>query len=280
MHKLRTFITFLAIVVLAFGAIHLFGSKHSLIGGKATAHAAPAIKPIDSTTLANAVQGVINNNANLDISVSATDLQTGKSYHYGETAAFAGASIGKLVTAALFLHQTETGDATLTQQINGANAQNELQQLIVNSDNDAWVAFNDVLGHDALDSYAHGLGMNSYDSANDTMTSDDVALLLQKLDKGQLLNASNTKLLLSYLQQANMRDYIVASAPSGATVYHKVGYLDDRLHDAAIIQKGGRSIVLVIFSKTGDDSNYDFTAGAQLFGQLTKAADALFFPGS
>jgi hypothetical protein len=59
-------------------------------------------------------------------------------------------------------------------------------------------------------------------------------------------------------------------------VYHKVGYLADRLHDAAIIKRGDRSYVLVIFSKAS--GNYNFTRGASLFGSITESTLKVFFP--
>jgi beta-lactamase class A len=78
------------------------------------------------------------------------------------------------------------------------------------------------------------------------------------------------------MAQANYRDYIVAAIPSDVTVYHKVGILDDHLHDAAIIKKGSRSYVLVIFSKD-NSGGYDYNRGAQLFGAITGKSLLAFF---
>jgi beta-lactamase class A len=107
------------------------------------------------------------------------------------------------------------------------------------------------------------------------MTSDDVALLLQKLAGKKLLTHDNTALLLGYMQRATMRDFILAGTPNGATAYHKTGYLSDRLHDVAIISKGDRSFVLAIFSKTS--GSYNFGKGASLFKEITSKASESFF---
>jgi beta-lactamase class A len=77
------------------------------------------------------------------------------------------------------------------------------------------------------------------------------------------------------MQQADMRNYIVAAIPSGTDVYHKVGYLADRLHDAAIIKRGDRSYVLVIFSKSS--GAYDYYRGSQVFGEITETSLQAFF---
>jgi len=90
------------------------------------------------------------------------------------------------------------------------------------------------------------------------MTSSDQALLLSKLYKQELLNESNTRLLLSFMQNTNNEDMIPVVKPNGSTLYHKYGQLDDRLHDSAIVVYKNRPIVLVIYTKGGasDGSNY------------------------
>lgn len=210
------------------------------------------------------------------MSVSVTDLQTGKSYHWGETASYMAASIGKLVTATAFLHKVELGKASLDDMVGGLEAKSQLSKLIIESDNPAWTALNDEVTHEGLQTYARAHGMSGYTADNNSMTSDDIALLLTKLASQKLLDREHTTFLLSLMKQASMRSYIVAAVPDGTDVYHKVGYLQDRLHDAAIIKRGDRSYVLVIFSKAG--GNYSFSRGATLFGSLTEATLKAFFP--
>lgn len=230
---------------------------------------------LDENALRNAVQPIVHANARLSLSVSIADLQSDKMYHYGENVTYTAASIAKLLTASLYLHQVETGKATLDQKIAGSTARTQLEKLIVDSDNTTWHALNGLLTHPTLQEYARSLGINSYNAEANTIASDDIALLLAKLASGKLLNNANTKLLLGYLQRANMRAYIVAGVPDGVSVYHKTGYLSDRFHDGAIIQKGDRAFVLVIFSKTA--GSYDFPKGADVFKSLTREASAVFF---
>ncbi len=230
---------------------------------------------VDENALRSAVQTILNANGRLSLSVSIVDLQTSKAYHFGEDDTYTAASIAKLLTASLYLQQVETGKVTLDQKIGGTAARTQLEKLIVDSDNVAWHVLNDTLTHPALQEYARSIGINSYNAEGNIIASGDIALLLSKLAGGKLLNNANTKLLLGYLQRASMRAYIVSGVPEGATVYHKTGYLSDRFHDGAIIQKGDRSFVLVIFSKTV--GSYDFSKGASVFKSLTSETSKVFF---
>jgi hypothetical protein len=75
-----------------------------------------------------------------------------------------------------------------------------------------------------------------------------------------------------------MKRYLVAGSPTPETTYHKVGYLSDRLHDAAIIKKGDRSFVLVVFSKAS--GTYDFSRGASFFSDIASSTSIIFFGSS
>ncbi len=225
---------------------------------------------IDRAGLDRAVEEVIDANPRLDIGVAIIDLQTHQTYHYGETASFDGASIGKLITATALLHKVEMNKLYLNDRIGDKTVEELLKAMIVDSDNDAWTKLNTNLTKPELNRYAHMLGLESYMAEDNTLTADNIALLIAKFAEQKLLNAEHNSLLLSLMKDADMRNFIVKAVPDGVNVYHKGGYLDDRLHDAAIIQKGDRSYVLVVFSKslTG---KYDYIKGSQVFGAITKA---------
>lgn len=193
---------------------------------------------------------------------------------YGTAAAYDGASTGKLLTAADYLHHVQTGSASLQQYIDGQRAQDLLEKMIVNSDDIAWLSLNNYLGHDDLSRYAAALGFAQYDVATNTFPAEDIAVLLQKLYSGQLLPTSQRELLLTYMGRANYRDYIVAAVPAGDTVYHKVGMDADDVHDAAIIQSGRHWLVLVIF--TNGHGTYNWDHRAQLMQTITKQAIAAY----
>jgi len=250
-------------------------SSSSSSSGNTEAESQASKYPVNSTALED-IQEVINKYSNtMDISVAVTDLQTGKSYHYGDTASFTAASVGKLVTVATFLHEVDNGSATLDQSVGGTTAKEEIRAMLVDSDNTAWHNMEVAVTLDAQQAYAETIGLTSYSATENTMSSDDVAKLLTKLAEGKLFADQYTQLMLGYMQQANYRGYIVAAIPDGVTVYHKVGLLEDRVHDAAIIKKGDRSYALVVFSKTS--GAYDFSKAAPLFSSITKDTLQAFF---
>lgn len=231
---------------------------------------------IDRAGLDNAVQEIIDANPRLDIGVAIADLQTRQTYQYGETASFDGASIGKLITATALLHKVEVGNLSLNDRIGDKTVRDLLTAMIVDSDNDAWVKLNTNLGKPELNRFAHMLGLTSYTAEKNTLTAADIALLLAKFAGQKLLDPEHNDLLLSLMHDADMRGFIVKAAPGGVNVYHKGGYLDDRLHDAAIIQKDDRAYVLVIFSKSLN-GKYDYSKGSEVFGKITKATLKTFF---
>lgn len=231
---------------------------------------------VDEAALSSTMSSILKTNSDLDTSISMTDLQTNKSYHWGDDAAYTAASVAKLVTAATYLHQVDKGQASLDDEIDGDTSRDLLTKLIEDSDNDAWATLDDNIGKTNLQSYAESVGLTGYSANDNTMTSNDITLLVSKLYQNKLLSPDNSKLLLGLMQKANMRDYIVAAVPDGTTVYHKVGYLDDRLNEAAIISKNGRAYALTIFSKASD--TYDFDRGSQLFGKITKTSLSTFMP--
>src|SRR5690606_3435621 len=103
------------------------------------------------------------------------------------------------------------------------------------SDNNSWAVLNQAVTSQGLESFARSIGITSYRYNGNTVTTTDMALLLQKLYKGQLLNREHTKLLYEAMQNTNNETMIPVVTPKGAQLYHKYGQLEDRLHDVAII---------------------------------------------
>ena len=220
--------------------------------------------------LANSVARVLAANPDITFSVSAIDLSSNSYQNFGSSDPMEAASVAKLITAALYLHQVEIGRASLNDNLGDNTAGYELQQLIQQSDDTTWAMFNDELGHDALINYAQTNGWTSYDPDANTIDTADVAKLLQKLYQGKLLNPQHTKVLLSYMQNTNYEDLITPAVPSGDTIYHKVGLIDDDVNDAAIITNGRSSFMLVIF--TDGHGAQDWDARALDMQQIAKAA--------
>lgn len=238
----------------------------------------PAPKQLDHTAFSNEVESVVAEYKSVDIGVSWIDIKTGDSHDYGVQDPFVAASTAKLLTAIAFLHDVENGTNSLDDTVGSRSAKAALEAMIVKSDNDAWHDFNNtVMSHEELAEYANKIGFSSYDPDKNTITPGSLAKLLSNFYQKRLVDEDHTNLLLSYMKQAYEAQvqYIPNLAPEGTTVYHKPGYLKDRMHDAAIIDNGDRPYVLVIFTKSRTGV-YDPTIGADIFTRIAKASFTSF----
>jgi beta-lactamase class A len=147
--------------------------------------------------------------------------------------------------------------------------------MIVISDDNAWEALNTKLGYDNLQAYAATLGITDYQAYNNVLSSGDVAIVLQKLWDGELLNSAHTQQLLGYMKQANYRQYIVPAIPADDTIYHKIGLYQDNVHDAAIITHGSQAFAIVIY--TNGNGVYNWPGRATIMQDITKAALKAYF---
>lgn len=230
------------------------------------------VKPLDHSVMANEINAVISKYPRMDIGVSWVDIKTGETGDYGVQVPFVAASTAKLLTATAFLHEVESGNAKLTDQVGSRTAQAALEAMIVKSDNAAWHDFNNsVMSHEELAAYAQKIGFTDYDPERNTVTPANLAKLLANFYQKRLLNDEHTNLLLSYMQRAELVPYISDVAPAGVKVYHKPGYLTDRVHDATIIDDGDRPYVLVVFTKSRTGT-YNTTAGVDVFTRIAKSS--------
>ena len=272
-HRTRRFLL-IAVLLAGIGG-HLVWSAHvsAEMSSRQAQIAAAALTAQKAQKLNDQIAALLLANPGITLSIS-TISQVNGLQHYGSSAPFDGASVGKLLTAADFLHHVESHTASLQQIIAGQTAEALLQQMIVNSDDAAWTSLNDFLTHTDLGRFADSQGIRGYDPDTNTFDSNDIALLLEKLYDRQLLNAADRSLLLSYMAQANYRIFIVAGTPTGDTVYHKVGEDDDDVHDAAIITNGQHYVILVIF--TDGNGVYDWGARAQLMQTVAREVSAAY----
>lgn len=280
--KLKRRVTLVSLIALAIlvglAVVTLWPTPKSHSSGAAQPAATSSKKPppIDQSTLAAQVNQTIKASP-LEVGVSIIDLTNNRRYDYGlGDTEYIAASTTKVLSASLYLHDVEAGRYTLSQPLGTSTAQDEMERMIVISDDTAWLDFNTLLGHPALQAYARSLGMNSYDPTNNLITSDDLALLLADLYQGKLLNQQHTNLLLGYMAKADYTQYIGGVIPKGVKFYHKIGFLDDRVMDAAIIDNGKHPYVLVIFTKDPSGNSYNQTAGLQVFHQITTATLSAF----
>lgn len=279
--RVPAFLVLAAVLLGVFFIVDIPLGKNGNVQGAQTheVEAAPKpepVKQLNFTTMNAAIDSEIGKYPYMDIGVAVVDIKTGDSQTYGVENPFVAASTAKLLTAIAFLHDVEEGTATLSQQVGARSAEEALQAMIIDSDNAAWNDFNNsVMSHAQLAAFATKIGLEQYNPDTNTITPASVAKLLSNLYQNKLLNKEHTDLLLSYMQQAKEVEFITNAVPSGVKVYHKPGYLTDRIHDATIIDDGNRPYVLVIFSKSRS-TGYNAVQGEALFKQVTLATTATF----
>jgi beta-lactamase class A len=218
---------------------------------------------------------IIGRASGFRVGVAVVDTAGGAVRTFGDTAAFAAASTAKLITAAAYLKLVEAGEARRDETLGNYTAEFQLKSMINSSNNDSWLLLMDRLGYQQLIQYAASIGV-AYDPEDNRLTPGEVALVLTKLFTGKLLNPSNTAQLLAYMQDTNNEELIPAASGPGITVYHKYGQLGGNLHDAALLEHGGTTYALVIFTEGADSA--DEAERTEMIHDLTRAVVGTLFP--
>jgi len=144
-----------------------------------------------------------------------------------------------------------------------------LELMIVHSDNTAAEMLIQQLGYDYLrDTFARfglqetqihpeGFKLSPRYVASDNMTSPrDMALLLEKIYRGDLVSRTASEQMLDILKHQKLRDRLPRYMPKGFQIAHKTGLLRKACHDVGIVfsPKGDYMICVL----TGQDVNYKY----------------------
>lgn len=199
---------------------------------------------------------------------------TGDQFTVGADQSYDAASLGKLITAAAYLHGVDSGSVQLEKQLQGETAAYWLDKMVKNSNDQAWNILNMYLTHSLLSKYATSIGLTSYDADTNSISAKDIATLLTRLQNGKLLSQPSTKRLIGAMTSANYRQYILPAVSRGDSVYHKVGFDGDTLNDAAVINRNGKWVVLVIL--TDGNGTYHLDDRAKLMQNITKLVSSAY----
>ena len=228
----------------------------------------PKKKVVDTSDLKASLEQ-ISKQYPYNTGVAVIDLNSGTLVQSGDDYPYVAASTTKLLTAVLYLEDVEQGKVSLSKNIGGKTAQEQLRLMINRSDNPAWHQINTYLSIASLQAFATEQGLTSYDARKNTMTTKDMAILLAKIHNREILNDQHTELLYSWMQNTSEERFIPAAVPAGVKMYHKAGYLNDRVHDVAIVDNGTAPFVIVIYSKSYNNTAYSYLTGQKLFNQIT-----------
>jgi beta-lactamase class A len=142
-----------------------------------------------------------------------------------------------------------------------------LERMIVRSSNLATNALIALVGAEQANAAAHRLGAThirvlrgvedgkAYAAGrNNTTTSADLAVLLERIERGDALRPASARLMKEILLRQQFNDEIPAGLPPGTPVAHKTGSITATLHDAAIVYPAGRApYVLVVLTRNIPD---------------------------
>ena len=187
-----------------------------------------------------------------NISVAVLDTDTGLPLvQVDPNRVFAAASTIKIAAAVSMLTAIENGTWTWGRSLNGQTLERCMEVMIVESDNDCPNAWYNTVGLDSVVEVVRSVGgtgtsMVPYDFRTTAM---DLALLLQAIETGDVLNQDSKAHLLGLMGRQNYRDGIPAGLGPSAKVQDKVGFLDGNLHDAGIVRTKKGDYVFVILTE-------------------------------
>lgn len=277
----------LVVVVLAMGPVESAESPHQsgLVRGSWTDYyqansTSSHDQVFNAKALHQRIAGYADSQIGTTIGVVVTPVWGEDGVWIGSDRAFTGASTTKILTAVAVLSRVDRGDLRLdsvayelrpkveqaeddgldeereatatampTPEPKKVSIEEALRLMVNRSDNIAWEHLINLVGSKNLQKYANGLGMKEYSSRNNEVSPRDLAVLLQKLYRGELLSESSTKLLLAHMQQTNEEQMISEAITNAGEVYHKYGWFGAYLHDVAIVDNHGQPVVVVIMTE-------------------------------
>lgn len=220
---------------------------------------------------------IIAGNPGVDIGVAVIDSKTNTKANYGITESFHGASTTKVITASAYLHLVEQNERSLETVLSGRTAKEHIRLMINRSNNESWAILNSAVGYNQLTDYGRANGAPTFNYIGNTISAPDQAAFLQKLFTRKLLNEEHTKLLLSFMQNTNNETMLPVPLPEGATLYHKYGQLEDRLHDVGIIEFKNRPLILTIYTKGGATDGSIYGSRTALIQGVASAVYEIFY---
>lgn len=162
------------------------------------------------------------------------------------------ASTYKLFVAYMVLKDLENGGLKWEDVITGGlNVRQCFEEMIVQSANRCALAYINRYGATTIVAKMHELGFASVER-NTTWwaTTNDLALYMKKLERGQLLEGESRDFLLGLLKRQVWR-YGIPTGIRNVTIADKVGFLEDYIHDIAIVYAPKGTYILGIMTKGG-----------------------------
>jgi beta-lactamase class A len=211
--------------------------------------------------------------------VVALDLNTGRSVSINPASVFYSASVFKVWVMYEVLYQESLGLLDLNDELVmtpyydsfglGPRATTLCEHLTVLeameammsiSDNAAAVLLQDLVGAPNINDTLAAIGLtgSALTPEDITLTAQDMALLLQFIGSGKLIDRQSSEVMASLMQLETFDNGLDAGVPAEATVAHKTGNWPTARHDVGIVFSPKSTYVIVILSDNRSGS-YDMT---------------------
>lgn len=181
---------------------------------------------------------------------------------YNPNKSFVTASTYKFFLAYTVYHEIENGRLKPTDSTPSGSVAFCLREMILHSTNPCAIALGNKVGWKRVDSILGAAGLNKTLLNNHNSgrldkftTAADAALLLRRLEEGDLINSAHRQRLLGYMKSQIYRSGTPAGF-SGLTVANKIGFLEGYLHDIAIIYGRKDTYILAGYSYGGSFAEY------------------------
>lgn len=207
-----------------------------------------------------------------EFGIAALDLSTGKSVSINGDRPFPMASTVKLAVAGAYLTQVDHGRRSLSDRIGNRTAAQQMELMLIRSDNEAtdalirnlggtrtvqrWLEWNGLDGI-RIDRTIARLLSDPRDLRDHRDSSSPHAMiaLLKQIDGGSALKPESRSYLLSLMGRCiTGRNRIRGLLPVGTRVEHKTGTLSGLTDDVGFITlPGGRRIAVAFFARGGSE---------------------------
>lgn len=121
--------------------------------------------------------------------------------------------------------------------------------MMQKSDNTAaYLLANNVVTIEKIQALVDRWGMIQTDIVNNKTSNNDIANLMEKIYRGNIVNPALTQEMLAFLKDTDIEDRLPADLPSSVRVYHKTGNGQGQIHDVGIITDRKITYYLGIFT--------------------------------
>jgi beta-lactamase class A len=176
------------------------------------------------------------------------NMKTGERNTFNGDDEHIAASTTKLIPATYTLRQIEAGKVSFDDKMGSYTVKWQLQQMVNQSNNISWELFYEKFGRSTLQTYARSIGMKNFTISKNTMTAEDMAVLLKKIYKKELLNEENNNYLLSLMQKTE-DDSFIPNAKTRPLLRHKNGKLETNVNEAVINTDPDNPFIMAIYSE-------------------------------